>query len=645
MSLELVCDAEDQQAQAPAFACRPADIAPNPNAYPYRWWANRAAAPCCFFGLCLAEPHGSRPSHQTLAGELPSQVWLQEGAPVSLFRGCWGRSWEFAHPVYMCFVDLEKAYDRVPWGILWGVLREYGVLVFQQDRHRGFTVMCPRRAALSRTHDDDDDDDDGAVHPALCGITYDKQTLIDIGKNWLPSVGNNSDWPREILQRTIDTDRTNPTIGRRRPRGKRSGTMNRLRRRAHSTPLPSILLANVQSLENNLDDLRARIRYQRDIRDCNIICLTETWLTPMTPDHAIQPAEHFSVHRMDRTEESGKSRGGGLCLMTNNNWCDRRNVVPLTHSCSPNLELLTIKCRPFYLPREFTSIIISAVYIPPQADTVTALSELHEVLAGHQTTLRDAALIVAGDFNRANLKTVRPDLRQHITCATRGERTLDHCYSPFKDGYRAKSLPPFGKSDHAAILLIPKYKQRLKQEAPVRREVTRWSDQSEASLQDALDTADWEMFRRSSDNISEFAEAVLGFIEKLTNDCVTKHIVKTFPNQKPWVDKNIREALRARTAAYNAALTTGNKEEYKAASYNVRRAVKEAKQRYGKKLEDIYIMRCRTRARRIAQDPSHPNNRLFSLLPSGKRFRLLRAKTERLRRSFFPQALRLLNEG
>ena len=42
---------------------------------------------------------------------------------AELLRG----SWEFDLPVYMCFVDLEKAYDCVLRGALWGVLREYGV--------------------------------------------------------------------------------------------------------------------------------------------------------------------------------------------------------------------------------------------------------------------------------------------------------------------------------------------------------------------------------------------------------------------------------------------------------------------------------------------------------------------------------------
>ncbi|KAL0152385.1 hypothetical protein M9458_052108, partial [Cirrhinus mrigala] len=372
---------------------------------------------------------------------------------------------------------------------------------------------------------------------------------------------------------------------KRRPRGKRAGIRNRLRARAHRTPLPSILLANVQSLENKLDDLRARAKFQRDIRDCNLLCFTETWLNPAVPDHAIQPAEFFSVHRMDRTRDSGKSRGGGVCLMVNNSWCNSASVVPLARSCTPNLELLTIMCRPFYLPREFTSVIISAVYIPPQADTDTALCELHEALTQHQAQHRDAALIVAGDFNSANLKRAAPNFYQHITCPTRGDRTLDHCYTTVKDAYKAQSRPPFGKSDHAAIFLMPKYKQRLKREVPVQREVTRWTDQSVAALQDALDDADWDMFRNSSNDINVFTEAVVGFIGKLADDTALKTTIRTFPNQKPWVDKTIRDALRSRTAAYNAGLASGDMVPYKAASYNVRKAVKEAKQRYGRKLE------------------------------------------------------------
>jgi hypothetical protein len=37
------------------------------------------------------------------------------------------KAWEYAKKVYMCFVDLEKAYDWVPGNQLWVCLREYGV--------------------------------------------------------------------------------------------------------------------------------------------------------------------------------------------------------------------------------------------------------------------------------------------------------------------------------------------------------------------------------------------------------------------------------------------------------------------------------------------------------------------------------------
>ncbi|KAK1784271.1 hypothetical protein P4O66_003707, partial [Electrophorus voltai] len=121
----------------------------------------------------------------------------------------------------------------------------------------------------------------------------------------------------------------------------------------------------------------------------------------------------------------------------------------------------------------------------------------------------------------------------------------------------------------------------LQRETPIQRKVTRWTDQLLATLQDALDDTDWNMFQCSNDDVSEFMEAVVGFIG------IPRATIKKFPNLKPWVDKTIHEALNSHTATCNTGIISGNMEEYKSVAYRVCRAVREVKRHYGRKLETV----------------------------------------------------------
>ena len=92
-------------------------------------------------------------------------------------------------------------------------------------------------------------------------IVYSRETLLNIEKahpklksdplNFRPHLNTNYTWPARARRR----------------RGKRGGLHARLKARATRPPLPSLLLANVRSLENKMDELRARTTTQREIRE------------------------------------------------------------------------------------------------------------------------------------------------------------------------------------------------------------------------------------------------------------------------------------------------------------------------------------------------------------------------------------------
>ena len=80
---------------------------------------------------------------------------------------------------------------------------------------------------------------------------------------------------------------------------------------------------------------------------------------------------------------------------------------------------------------------------------------------------------------------------------------------------------------------------------------------------------------------------------------------------------------------------------------DLRSVVRSAEFITGRKLPallDTYHTRCLRKAGWILRDCYHPSFSLFTPLPSGRQYRSIRSRTRRLDYSFFPRAIRLLNE-
>lgn len=148
---------------------------------------------------------------------------------------------------------------------------------------------------------------------------------------------------------------------RKQKRGCRAGLLARLRKQAHKPPLRAYFSPTPGPWSTKWTRWNYSWRKNNCLRDCCVLVIAETWLHPAIPDAAVQLAGR-TTHRQDRSKDSGKTRGGGLCAYVHNFGLSSRII----HSyCSPNIEALSVMCRPFYLPRELTVVIVTAVYIPP----------------------------------------------------------------------------------------------------------------------------------------------------------------------------------------------------------------------------------------------------------------------------------------
>ncbi|KAI4879135.1 hypothetical protein NFI96_007722 [Prochilodus magdalenae] len=280
---------------------------------------------------------------------------------------------------------------------------------------------------------------------------------------------------------------------------------------------------------------------------------------------------------------------------------------------------LTVKCRPHYLPREFTAVFVIAVYIAPDANANNALKELHDNISSLQNKHPEAFYVVAGDFNHVNLTNILPRFYQHIDIPTRGNNTLDRVYTNVRDAYRA--VPHLGLSDHISIMLVPAYHPPLRRSRPTQKTITVWPSDADAVLQDCFGCTDWHVFREAAESegeldLEDYTSAVLGYISKCVEDVTTTKTVTCYPNQKPWLNGKVRSLLKARDAAFRS----GDSQELRRARRELTAGVKRAKAAYALKIQGHFSsqdprsmwrgIKCitdyKTRDAQCSKDPSLP---------------------------------------
>lgn len=345
---------------------------------------------------------------------------------------------------------------------------------------------------------------------------------------------------------------------RKRRRGCRAGLVRRLKKEPLKPPVPSLYLCTGRASTHETNTLELELEGNRFVRDCCVLLLHE-------PEAPAQLAGR-TLHRWD-----GRSGGGGLCLYIHQGWCNNSAVLE-THS-STDLHFMTVRCRPFYLPRELTVVLITAVCIPPEADVSTAASLLLHSINNHQRAHPEGVHIIAGSFNKADLQSVLPNFHQHVSCPTSGDRV----YSNINQAYRGTPLPHV---DHRSLFLVPAYSPLCRPVKPTVKTITSWPKGSLHQLQSCFETTRWEVFHH--EDLVVFSETVLDYIRFCIGNVTVDKTIRIYPNQKPWMTRQVRMLLHARHSAFRS----GNRALYSGARADLRRAIKEAKAAYTRAEED-----------------------------------------------------------
>ena len=182
--------------------------------------------------------------------------------------------------------------------------------------------------------------------------------------------------------------------------------------------VPKIMVANVMSLAQKMTEVQEFI----DRNKVSLAFVTKTWLKSAVEDTVVD-IPGFSIVGRDRASNAH----GGVCLYIKDDYFRFKKLQELT--CCKDREIPWVHLRPNRLPRDFSSLIVAVVYHPhwTKDENDSMRDHLFQSLSLAESRYANCALIVAGDFNRPDINSLKKHfrLKQVVKKPTRKNAILD----------------------------------------------------------------------------------------------------------------------------------------------------------------------------------------------------------------------------
>ena len=337
---------------------------------------------------------------------------------------------------------------------------------------------------------------------------------------------------------------------------------------------------NAQSLMSCFDEVNLMIKE----RNLDILCVSETWLLPHTPDRFVT-IPNFNVFRND------SGRGGGVCIFVK----DTLNAKVLTLPINSRAEAREVKIEDIFVTVQscmFPSIIIGCIYRHPKApaESFDYIRNLFRSLC-----ISKKNFFILGDINDNllapgnKLKNVirSHGLTQLIEKPTRVTNTsatlLDVIITNNPKAVSSHDVVPSSVSDHDLITITVNVRK------PKRQEVVRTFRHLGHYTKDifCLSLVD-QSYKLDDIILTDNVNDQVQIFNQTFIKCLDNHaplVTRTMKRPPaPWIDDKVRQAMEQRNAIqYQLKFDRRNsliQQEFKNRKKSVKAIIKAAKSEY-----------------------------------------------------------------